>query len=182
MNPASRYDAVSIALHWLTALLILILLGLGWYMHDLPKGPERGWFFALHKSIGLTAALVIALRIGWRLTHPAPALPAAIGGWQRRLATASHHLFYVFLVVQPVTGYLSTSFSGYATKFWGIPLPHWGRDHSALNQMFTGFHELSAWVLTILIVLHVCGVILHLRSAEQNVLPRMLPGAGARSG
>ena len=49
-----KYSTTAILLHWVMAILLFTLFGLGWYMVDLPKGSdERSWFFALHKSIGL---------------------------------------------------------------------------------------------------------------------------------
>jgi len=54
MIDQERYSATAMFLHWVMAILVIILFCLGWYMVDLPKGSdERSWFFALHKSIGL---------------------------------------------------------------------------------------------------------------------------------
>ena len=54
-----RYDRVAIALHWLVALGVFVMIGLGWYMVDIPKNtPPRGFFYNLHKSIGLTVGLM----------------------------------------------------------------------------------------------------------------------------
>lgn len=172
---ADRYDAISMLLHWLTVLLICLLFSLGWYMVDLPKGsPERGYFFALHKSVGLSTALVVLLRLGWRAVQAAPPLPGTIAAWQRKLAVATHVLLYVFLVLQPLSGYLSSSFSGYATHWWGVPLPEWGWQDAALNELFTDIHEASSDVLLCLIILHVCGALVHLAGPDK-VLFRMLP-------
>ena len=124
-------------LHWLTAALVFFLFGLGWYMTDLPTTPVRGPYFALHKSIGITVFLLLLVRLVWRLSHRPPAMSAALPAWQRILAGSVHKLFYVFLVLQPLTGYLSSSFSGHKTKFFVIPLPYWGRHDPPLNLLFT---------------------------------------------
>ena len=79
----NRYSLPAIALHWLIAALIVFLFGLGWYMVDLPKGPVRGPYFSLHKSVGLTVAGLALLRLIWRLTHHPPALPDVMPNWQR---------------------------------------------------------------------------------------------------
>lgn len=100
-------------------LLIFTMFGLGWYMVELPDGsPERAWFFALHKSIGLTIALLALIRLGWRMSHKPPVLPETIAYWQRRLAHLTHHLLYVLMFLHPASGYISSSFSGHKTKFW----------------------------------------------------------------
>ena len=151
---APRYDGTSIILHWLTALLIFALFGLGWYMTDLPKGSEaRTYFFALHKSIGLTAACVVLVRLTWRLRHPAPRLPDSLRAWQRTLAGAAHSLLYALLVAQPLSGYLSSSFTKYPTRWWGIPLPQWGWQDADLNTLFTDIHFACSIALLSLIAL-----------------------------
>ena len=51
-----RYGAVSIALHWTIAILILTQIGLGWYMNEvLPDHtPAQDQIESLHISLGLT--------------------------------------------------------------------------------------------------------------------------------
>ncbi len=171
-----RYTTTAILLHWLMALLVLTLFGLGWYMVDLPKGSdERSWFFALHKSIGLTMATLAVIRLVWRLLHKPPTLPASVTKHRQQLAGVTHWLLYLFLFVQPVSGYISSSFSGYKTKFWGVPLPQWGWKSPELNEFFTEIHEVSSVVLLSLIVLHLCGVAVHLYEGDRSILLRMMP-------
>jgi len=173
--PDDRYSSVAIILHWLIAFLVLLLLGLGWYMTDLPKGPDRGWYFALHKSIGLTVLILMILRVAWRLFHTPPALPESLPLWRRQLAQGSHRLFYVLLFLQPLSGYVSSSFSGYKTKYFGFPLPHWGWKQPVLNDILTNLHVATSVVLVSLIVLHLAGALQHLFNREDKLFRRMLP-------
>lgn len=176
MYKTEKYTAGAILIHWLMVVLIFTLFGLGWYMTGLPKGsPERTWFFALHKSVGLTTALMAVLRVIWRLTHKPPQLPDTIVPWKRRLAQATHHLLYVLMFLQPVSGYISSSFSGYSTSFWGVPLPDWGWKDKALNELFTNIHVASSIALISLIILHILGALHHGIGREDSVLRRMLP-------
>jgi cytochrome b561 len=171
-----KYTHGAMLLHWLIVLLIFTLFGLGWYMTDLPKGSEeRAWFFALHKSVGLTTALTVILRVLWRLTHVPPPLPETIEHWKRRMAEATHHLLYLFMFLQPVSGYISSSFSGHTTAFWGIPLPDWGWKDPPLNVLFTNIHGASSVALLSLIVLHILGALHHGLNRADSVLRRMLP-------
>ena len=75
-TPASpavvRYSRAAIAMHWILALALFAQLALGWWMLDVPKSPpgvRAGWF-NLHKSIGITLALFVLVRLSWRLAHP----------------------------------------------------------------------------------------------------------------
>jgi len=176
MNKPEKYTGVAMLLHWLMVLLIFTLFGLGWYMTELPKGsPERAWFFALHKSVGLTTALMVILRMSWRLTHVPPSLPETIEHWKRRMAATTHHLLYVMMFLQPVSGYISSSFSGHSTSFWGVPLPDWGWKDQPLSELFADIHGASSVALLSLIVLHILGALHHGFPRENAVLRRMLP-------
>lgn len=170
-----RYHHFSILLHWLMVILIAVLFVWGWYMTDLPEGStQRSFFFRVHKSLGLTAALLLVIRLGWRLFTPPPALPDTLSLFQTRAAHLTHNALYLLLLLQPLSGYLSSSFSGYKTRFWGIPLPHWGWKSPPLNELFTDIHNTLSVVLLILIVVHVGAIILHAWQG-QGVMGRMLP-------
>jgi len=172
-----RYSSTAIILHWLMAILLLTLFGLGWYMVDLPKGSdERSWFFALHKSIGLTMALLALIRVIWRFTHAPPDLPESVSQFKQRLAGLTHGLLYMAMIIQPLSGYISSSFSGYKTKIWGVALPHWGWKAPALNELFTDIHVASSVVLLCLVILHLSGVAIHIYEGDKHLIRRMLPG------
>lgn len=173
--PSEKYTRTAMLLHWVTALLVFSLLVIGWYMVDLPKGPDRSHYFSLHKSLGLTVLALLCMRIAWRLRHPPPGLPGAIPGWQRGLARVVHLGFYVLLVVQPLSGYLSSSFSGYATRWFGIPLPQWGWRDAPLNELFTEVHVFSSIALVLLIATHVLGVLTHVLAGQWGLVRRMWP-------
>ncbi len=64
--------------------------------------------------------------------------------WERSLASVTHALLYVLIFLQPLSGYLSSSFSGYTTSFFGLPLPHWGWKDPVLNDLFSELHEANA--------------------------------------
>ena len=90
-DAGARYTKMALTLHWLIAALVVAQLTLGWWMIDIPKQPVgvRAFWFNLHKSIGMTIALLVLVRIAWRLRHPAPPLPLYVPAWQRRSAAIS---------------------------------------------------------------------------------------------
>lgn len=173
---SARYGRVAMGLHWLMAVLVIGLIGWGMWMADLPKGPERGWAFGIHKSFGLLALMLIMLRLGWRIGHRPPPNPA-LSGVEARLAQAAHHLLYVLLVVVPLMGLTSVNFTKYPLKFFGITLPKPGWPDEALNALFSSTHKLLAWTLAAMIVLHIAAAIRHALRRD-GTLQRMLPGGG----
>ncbi len=173
-KPAARYARMAVVLHWIVALLIIALLATGWYMVGTPKNtPERALFFNLHKSLGIATAFTL---IVWRIRHAAPALPTTMPTWERTAAVLNHRLFYVFMVLVTLAGYLTSSFSKYGPKLFGIPLPQWGWEDAALRGNFAAVHRVTALVFAVLIAIHVAAALKHLLLDKDGVFQRMLPG------
>ena len=177
MNPPARYPRPAVVLHWIVALSVIALLATGWYMVGTPKNtPERAFYFNLHKSFGIITAIFIGALIVWRLRHDAPPLPAAMPKWERLAAVLNHRLFYVLMLLVTLAGYLTSSFSKYGPKLFGIPLPHWGWEDVALRGEFAAVHRVAALVFAVLIALHIAAALKHLVWDKDGVFQRMMPG------
>src|SRR6476469_9566206 len=94
--PGRRYDGTAIALHWITALLIVANLTLGLSMVGLPISPRKLHWYLWHKTIGLTVFLLTSVRLGWRALHPPPPR-VPMPRWQRRAGALSHAALYALL-------------------------------------------------------------------------------------
>jgi len=55
----ARYSSPAIALHWLIALALFGLIGLGFYMTGLPMSPAKLQYFSWHKWAGVTIFLLV---------------------------------------------------------------------------------------------------------------------------
>lgn len=171
-----RYALPAIALHWVIALLIIGMLCLGYYMVDIPKGiPGRAVYFNLHKSLGVLAGALILLRLGWRLAHPPPPLPRGTSRLMARAAQCSHGLLYLCMILQPATGYLSSSFNKYGIKLFGVALPNWAWEDNHLRELFMTYHQLIAIAFIAVIVIHVLAACKHLLLDRDRIFGRMLP-------
>lgn len=84
-----RYTGVAIGLHWLAAALIVTAFGLGWTLAGMEFSPQKVRWLSWHKWLGITVLSLTALRLAWRLTHPAPPLPPTVPIWQQWPRTAS---------------------------------------------------------------------------------------------
>jgi cytochrome b561 len=175
-HASERYTGVAIALHWLIALLIFGQIAFGWYLQSVPrKTPDRTVYVNLHKSTGLTIGLLILVRLGWRMTHKAPALPASLPAWQRVAARTSHVALYTCMLVMPTAGYLASNFSKFGVNYFNaILLPPWGVDDRRLYAVFNTIHVVTSYVFVALIALHVLAALRHLRSRD-GVFNRMWP-------
>jgi cytochrome b561 len=179
--PPSRYTWQAIALHWLMAVLIIGMLWLGFSLEDIPRNtPARGFYLNLHKSFGVLVLMLVLLRMAWRARHKAPPLPAAMPGWQQQTAVWSHRLLYLCMVLQPLSGYLGSSFGKFGVKFFGIPLPQWAWESKPIQSFFGSIHGVVAITLLVLVVLHVAAALKHLLLDRDQVFQRMWPGRGGR--
>jgi cytochrome b561 len=183
IGPA-RYSAVAIALHWLIALGILALIGIGLAMTHLTLAPLTQFqLYQLHKSIGITVLLAVLLRILWRIFHRPPPLPA-LPRLEKAAAEGMHWLLYVLMVVLPVTGWALVSVSPFnlPTVLYGlVPWPHLPvlatlKDKAPVEAVMKLVHGKLGWLLLTLILLHVGAALRHHFVLRDGVLRRMLPG------
>jgi len=169
------YTRTAKILHWLIGIALLAQITLGLWMITIPKTPigvRAGWF-NVHKSIGITLAVLILVRILWRLFHQAPPLPATMPKWQRVAAKANHLLLYACMIVMPVSGYLGSSFTKYPILYLGIKLPQWGWDSPALKDLFSQIHYVTVIIFIALIALHVAAALKHWLIDRDGIMRRM---------
>ncbi len=179
-----RYTAVAIVLHWAIGLAILFMLGLGLVMTQLSLKPATLFaMYQLHKSVGITILLLVAVRIAWRLANPPPPLPASVPKLERRAAHGAHLLLYAFMLAMPLTGWAMVSASRYnipTVLFGVVPWPHLPvlstlHDKAAVEAALKTVHALIAFTLIGFIALHVGAALRHQLSKHDDVLWRMLP-------
>jgi cytochrome b561 len=168
-----RYSPLAMALHWLLAVLLFGTAGLGLYMMSIEEQPGSGWYFDLHKSIGVVISVLVATRLIWRLRHRPAALPASMPAWQRRAALITQWLLYGLMVAMPLAGYLGSAYSKAGMAVFGAMTPRWAvPDHDRAEQFF-GIHEVLFWCLAALVTLHVLGALKHLWVDKDGVFQRM---------
>lgn len=175
LNPPARYNGPAIALHWLLALLITAAFGVGLYMADLPMSPARLKLFNYHKWAGVTILVLSALRLLWRLAHRPPAdLPAP--RWQQRAAHAMHWALYALFFLVPLAGWAYSSAAGFPVVWFGVlPLPDFVPKDKALAEILKSRHELLAWALAVLVLLHIAAALKHQFIDRDGLLDRMRP-------
>jgi cytochrome b561 len=171
----SRYDNVAIALHWILVVGILSQILLGLYLNEVPRGtPARTIWVNWHKSVGITLGALILFRLGWRLTHAAPALPVSMPRWERVAARVNHALLYVCMVALPLAGYIASNFSKFGIKYFNaIELKPWGVDDRRIYEIFNGAHKVFAALFIALIALHVLAALKHAAIDRDGVVRRM---------
>ena len=175
------FDRVTIGLHWATVLLVLPLFASAW-LHALAAARQSDLAPALlqiHRSFGVTVWVMTALRLTWRLTNATlPPFPVTMTRLHRATVKLSEHGLYVLLLVQPVTGLLTTIFGGrpFALFLWRFA-PLAARDET-LQAAFHLSHELGAGALAILTIGHAGAALFHHFVVRDDVLECMAPVTG----
>lgn len=156
------YNQVAKILHWLMALMIITLLAVGFYMHDLPREDAlRPTLYMLHKASGMLVLFLVAVRLLWRLTHKPPSLNR-YSGLVKKAATVSHFSLYVLMFAIPLSGFLMSTAGGHPVNFFGLfEFPLLFDKNKNLGEIFSELHEIFAFVLIGILLLHVVGAIKH---------------------
>lgn len=181
VSAPSRYNGLSIALHWILAIALVGLFGMGLYMADLPFSPTRLKLYNWHKWAGVTVLFLSAIRLLWRLTHRPPALPQsvtlAMPSWQLQAYHATHGLMYALFFIVPLVGWAYSSAAGFPIVWFGVlALPDFVSADKALAELIKPWHEISAFALAALVVVHVGAALKHHWIDKDGLLTRMLPG------
>ncbi len=181
------YTPVAITLHWVLAILLMLMVFMGWYMEDLREQMLAGEapldqvqaVYNTHKTIGLIILAMSFLRLYWRLRHPGPGLPEGMTGWERLAAQGTHWAFYAIMIGMPIGGWLASSASPFPAFFFNdpaLPIPKLPVPQSEeLAGQLGSAHGAGAWAFLILVGLHIAAALKHQFINRDNLLARMIP-------
>ncbi len=171
----TRYSVITRILHWVVALLIIGLIGLGWWMVDLSYYDR--WYnrsLELHKSLGMVALAVAAVKIAWAIYDGRPGFADGIKAWERTAATATHHLFYLLMLLIPVTGYVISTSAGDGISVFGLfEIPALLPISERLRDLAIELHFWLAYGTAVLVVGHALAAFKHQFIDRDGTLRRM---------
>ena len=179
--PTQRYSYTAITLHWLIALLLAFQIALGWALEG-NNSPELFARYQLHKSIGISILLLSLARLVIRLFVSRP--PASDGPARTRaLASTVHWLFYLVMILGPITGWLLVSTARVEVPTLLFGLIHWphlpvGR---SWHEPAESIHGAMAWLAIGLFALHIAGAFRHQWLLGKPELQRMIPFARGKA-
>ena len=180
MMSSERWSRTGQGLHWLSAIAILLMLGLGLYMVEIDT--DQGSKFDLyqwHKTIGALVFLLMAVRTLWRLFAVAPTLPATMSGVEKCLSRLVHLVLYGLIFAMLITGYVMVSASPLPLPIalpGGWHIPNLIAPDFALSETMKTLHHRLAWVLLGLVTLHIAAALKHRFWDRDDVLQSILPG------
>jgi cytochrome b561 len=166
-----RYHSVHVGLHWLMALLVIIMLGIGKFVMPgvAADDPQKVSMLQIHAYTGMLLGILLVVRLILRFTTKQPPPADAGNALLNFVAKATHFLLYLFIAGMALSGFglfqmaqLSAVFSGtipYPSDFFQY-LPRMG-------------HGLTSWLLLALVALHFGAALYHQFIRKDNLLARM---------
>lgn len=173
VEPAPRYDGVSILLHWLTAALVVILWTLGQTIDLFPQGAPKIDARSTHIVLGATLGIVLLVRMLWRASA-GRRLPVANSGWLGVTAKVVHYGLYILVAVTVVLGIFNAWQRG-DVLFNVYTIPKLVPGDLWLKRALEEWHGDLADVVVIVAGLHAAAALAHHCLLRDRVLRRMLP-------
>jgi superoxide oxidase len=173
---SARFDPTSIALHWLTVLLIVGQFTTAWLHEAVGHGTGLGLeLLATHQTMGALTWTVGLARLVWRRRFAyLPPFPESMPKLQQWIAKANEYGLYALLLVQPITGLGDVVFHGRPFTLFIWQVPALLTPDAAIRSLFQEAHELGAQALLAVIGLHAGAALFHSLVLRDGILQRML--------
>ena len=174
-NSRTGYGLIQILLHWLMAAMVICLIPLGLWMTGLDY--YHPWYHRapdIHRAIGVLLAILLLLRIVWRLSHGVPA-PLARQAWEKRAAKTAHFLLYLLPAALVTSGYLLSTADGRPVNVFGwFEVPALIHGHDGQEDIAGDIHFVLAMILIAVAALHLLAALRHHFVLGDDTLRRML--------
>lgn len=174
-NTPEQYGLISKGFHWLIALLMIALLGIGWWMVDLSYYDP--WYhdaLTWHKSLGLLVGLVVALKLAWGVMDTQPAPQTTLGSFEKMASGLVHHILRLTMLIIPVTGYLVSTSEGAAVDVFNwFSFPAILQISEGARDTAISLHYYFAYGTLGLVILHATAALKHQFIDHKGTLKRM---------
>jgi cytochrome b561 len=185
MSAPDRYSSLQKTLHWTIALIVAVMIPLGFYMlwrygaTDFDAVTVQ--LFDAHKLLGFILLSLVVVRASVRLLRGVPPLPATISPFQRIAANVTHRSIYLLLFIVPLLGWVGASAYDLRSLPGGLALPEILPVDKDLGGRIMWWHGWAAIVLGLLVALHIGAALLHLVVLRDGVFQRMWPSGRDRT-
>lgn len=179
MTTINKYPLPSRLLHWLIAVMVVVVFSIGLWMAERSEANLLGGLtdtlYAWHKAIGFTVLLLMVVRLIVKLWLKAPAYPDSLSPRLKAMAKGAHHLLYLLLFLTPLFGWAGiTAFPALITVGgYNLPAMPLIPESTDLAESLFEIHETMAMLLIVLVIGHVAAAIHHM-VRKDGMVRRML--------
>ena len=175
-NTKATYGYISIFFHWLSAVTILGLFALGYYMVDLTY--YSPWYKPapeIHKSVGLLFFAVMIIRLIWRFIQITPQHLTNHSAFEKKAGSITHFLLYLLIFIVMMAGYLISTADGRGIEIFElITVPALGSLVENQEDIAGYIHKWLAYLLIGLSTLHALAAFKHHFIDKDDTLNRMI--------
>jgi superoxide oxidase len=168
---SQRYDALSRALHWIFAVVILYTMVAGMSLHVITQPALWKFVSTLNMSLATCLIVLFPVRFLWSFFRTDPVEIDTIPPLQRAIAHVVHALIYALVAFVLVSGFIMVP-DGY----WLFGLLYIATPFSAgpITEHWFVLHRAACYALMGLVALHVGAALKHHFISRNGVLNRML--------
>jgi cytochrome b561 len=148
--PIEQYRMPAKVFHWLTAVLVILLVSSGVIAKQLNEGAIADTLLSLHKLTGALTLAVVLLRLCYRLLHRDP--PQQEPTYRRPVL---HWILYGTVILVPLVGWAAISDFGAREVFGGFSLPAIWPERAGYADLLFQLHAYLAFGLLALVALHI---------------------------
>lgn len=172
----TKFDPVAKFFHWLLAIMIIIELVFGLQLEEV-SGDERIVKLMVHSGFGLSILVLVLARIIWRRRNPPPPLPDTMSPRMQKWAIRNTRLLYFLMLYQPTVGLLhaATYVDGDVKPFGLFNATALLPSAEAVTRVFHVMHALGAFLLILVVLIHLVAAFKHLIIDKDRVFQRMFP-------
>ncbi|WP_144392720.1 cytochrome b [Pleionea sediminis] len=174
-NTQQQYGLISKVIHWLVALVVFTMFGVGLWMVELDY--YSTWYKDAphyHKSVGILLTVVIIFRLVWRWFNVKPEPLKSHSRFERIAAHIAHIIIYVLLFAIFISGYLISTADGRGISVFNwFEVPSLGQFVENQEDLAGEIHELLAFGLIGLVAIHALAALKHHFFDKDSTLKRM---------
>jgi cytochrome b561 len=165
-----RYSQITIAIHWLTALLVVV----AWLTSEGGRHARTDPSY-LHFTVGLAVLLLVVPRLLARWLGGAPRVEDTQNRWLDLAARAGHTVLYLFLIALPLSGWYAASRLGIPVSFLGLDLPALAAPVQGAPGLIAELHGTGGSLILWLAGAHALAAMWHQFVMRDGTLERMNP-------
>jgi cytochrome b561 len=167
-----KYSKETIAIHWISLLLILALIPIGFIMADTEIGEKKILLYRVHIILGIIVFILTLFRVWFFFKNQRPPKLETGSNFHNKLVIWIEYSFYWILILLSTSG-ISTVILG------GLGEAIKSGDYNLLPKTLDVpplvAHGFLAQILIALLLLHIAGVIMHYIKTKENTLNRIMP-------
>ena len=172
-NNLIGYGLLAKLFHWVTFLVLIIQVPLGFYLVGLEFSDQRIDIENIHILIGISIFYLVLFRLIWKLISPAPKHWKEFFKGQSIIANINHSLLYASIFTITISGVLKKLYMGEKLNFF-IFKYSLKESNFQLADSFYVVHIYANYLLIALVLLHIGAVIVHHFFFKDKIIKKML--------